>query len=540
MRGRRAALNVAAVLLGAALVVLRLAGGGDELAASEPVAAGVVAEAPAAAPAPQPTPTPTPEPTPTPTPEPTPEPTAEPVAEVPDSPLAERLGALTARTALPPGGAVGVVVLDADGTPVFAADADRALLPASTQKLFVAAAALGRLGPDFRFTTEAAGTGPVDAEGVLHGDLVLVGGIDPALATPTFAAHVNPQRPRTPLESLADQVAAAGVRHVAGSVLGDGSVLPHQPEAPGWLPRYLAGGDTTRSSGLTVDAGRRLFVERGAWRSLPSADPASEAAAALASLLAERGVTIGGGTAAAPGRPAPGEPLGVVQSPALLDLLRYMVQRSDNHLADAIFRAIGRADGDGSWASAAAATAAVLEPLDLGVAPEHLADGSGLSREDRATARSLALLDVHMTASSYGPSWRSLMAVSGESGTLRRRLVGSVAERRLAGKTGSLRDVRTLSGAVHGPDGRRYHFAVLGNGLDEDGVAAVRALQDEVVLTLAEDLHGCVRIPLPAPTPEATGAPLDDLVEIVDEAAPADEPADPTFGDIPYELDCAA
>jgi hypothetical protein len=82
--------------------------------------------------------------------------------------------------------------------------------------------------------------------------------------------------------------------------------------------------------------------------------------------------------------------------------------------------------------------------------------------------------------------------VSGESGTLRRRLGGTVAAGRVLGKTGSLRDVRSLSGAVTGPQGRRYHFAVIGNGLTAEEDAAVRVLQDELVLALTEDLYECV------------------------------------------------
>jgi serine-type D-Ala-D-Ala carboxypeptidase/endopeptidase (penicillin-binding protein 4) len=416
----------------------------------------------------------------------------------------------------------GFSVVDEAGTPVYDFDADRALLPASTQKLPVAAAALARLGPDFRFRTEIAATGPM-AGGVLDGDLVLVGGIDPALGTPAFAAHVNPKRPRTPLEALADQVARIGIAHISGDVLGDASVLPDEPVAPGWLDRYLRSGNTARSSGLTVDGGRRVFVEGGRWRSLPADDPAAQAAIALAELLLERGITIGGGAGAAPGSGAGAAVIGQVHSPPLIDLLRTTVQASDNHLADAIFRAVGRADGDGTWAGAARATSRALAPLGLAFEPAALADGSGLSRSDRLSAAALVELDRRVTASPAGAQWRSLMAVSGESGTLRRRLVGTVAQGRLLGKTGSLQDVRALSGAVEGPDGRRYHFAVIGNDLDEAGREAVRALQDAVVLALAEDLDGCRLVPAVPPVPAAP----------TDVGAPVDEGT-------PARLDCAA
>ena len=188
--------------------------------------------------------------------------------------------------------------------------------------------------------------------------------------------------------------------------------------------------------------------------------------------------------------------IAAVKSPPLTELLCYTVQRSDNHLADGIFRALGRSNGDGSWASGSNAVLAALTRLfDRGPEPSWdgavLADGSGLSRDDRLSAQLLVSLDVVMTQRA-GTRWQDLMAVTGSSGTLRRRLRGTIAEGKVLGKTGSLRDVRSLSGAVVGPDDRRYHFAVVGNGLDAAENAAVRQLQDELLLALAEDLHGCL------------------------------------------------
>jgi serine-type D-Ala-D-Ala carboxypeptidase/endopeptidase (penicillin-binding protein 4) len=468
---------------------------------------------PSTSPSTSPSPSPSPRPPPEPTPEPAPEPTPSPASAA----LTERIHRLVATTALPDGAALGIAVVDADEAPVFTTGADEALLPASTQKLFLAAAALRRLGPDFRFRTDVVAAGRV-GDGLLDGDLVILGGADPALATPAFAAHVYADRPRTPMEALTDQIVAAGVARISGSVLGDASILPHEPEGPGWLPAYLSNGDATRSSGLAVDAGRRVFQQAGRWRSAPSEDPAADAAAALHELLTSRGVEIAGAPGRAASRPESGVPLASLESPPLVELLRHTVQHSDNHLADGIFRAIGRADGDGSWASGGHALHAALAPLDLDLAHAVFSGGSGLSRLDRTSAEAVVALDARMTRSSLGSQWRSLMAVNGRSGTLRRRLLGTVAEGRLLGKTGTLRDVRSLSGAVQGPDDARYHFAIVGNGLDRAGIQAVRALQDDVVLALAEDLYECAMVPVPTPSSEvsmrAAGTPTGDGFDV--------------------------
>lgn len=428
------------------------------------------------------------------------------------APVPDRLAGLVADPALVDS-AVGVSVRQPDGTPVFEHRAEAPLLPASTQKLVVAAAAMAALGPDFRYETSLHATSAPEPGGVLHGDLVLVGSGDPALGTPLYG-QTRPDRPRTPLEALADRVVAGGITHITGGVLGDPRVFPHEPEAPGWLPRYLEEGDTARSSGLTAEGGRRLFHEGGRLRSEPAADPTANAAASLHGLLTDRGVAIDGSAASSAAPPPAPVVVGSVTSPPLLDLLRFTVQHSDNHLADAIFRTVGAVSGDASWGGSAAATQRALSTLDLDFGGAALADGSGLSRHGRLAPAFLTALDAQMTGSPLGPQWQSLMSVAGESGTLSRRLRGSVAEHRLRGKTGSLRDVVSLSGVVVGPDTPRYHFAVVANSLDPGGKDAVRRLADLLVLVLAEDLYDCRwhTTPPPGAQAEPAAAPETELV----------------------------
>jgi len=500
---------VAGVLLGAGLAVV--AAGVD--APPEPdrglretaVVAALPSVAPEAVTPPSPTPPavapppPSPTPSPTPEPSPTPSPTPEPAPGA-DEGLRARLDGLMADPAVVAAGPIAISVVDAAGTPVYERRADEAFLPASTQKLVVAASALAVLGPEHRFPTVVRATAPVGPDGVVAGDLVLVGGGDPVLATPIFAAQVEPDRPQTPLVWLADQLRDAGVRQVSGQVLGDGTALAGDPVPRGWLERYLTELHGVRTSGLTVDAGRVLGIDEGRVTGRAADDPAQNAAAQLQGLLAERGITVVGGSAATTTPPAAATELARVESPPLRDLLRHALQQSDNQLADQLFRAVGAASGDGSWTGSAAAAQSSLDVLGLDWSDAFLADGSGLSRDDRLSAGFLARLDATMSRSSLADEWDTVMALSGRSGTLRQRLVGTVAEGRLRGKTGSLSDVRTLAGTVLGPDTSRYHVAVLGNGLDAEGSAVVRNLQDAIVLALTEDLYGCVATEVPGPS----------------------------------------
>jgi serine-type D-Ala-D-Ala carboxypeptidase/endopeptidase (penicillin-binding protein 4) len=221
-------------------------------------------------------------------------------------------------------------------------------------------------------------------------------------------------------------------------------------------------------------------------------DPAAHAAEELIRLLEERGVTVvGEGRSGDIDRPFVGR-LATVRSPPMEDLLRFAVQRSDNQLTDGLFQAIGRIrTGEGSWTRGERALRQVLDRLEIDHASAVFADGSGLSRDDRLTARLLVDLDRQMTSGPHAETWLSLMAVMGESGTLRERLRGTVAAGRFHGKTGTLRDVTALSGSVIGNDGARYHLAVIANDATGPGRWAARELMDELILQLSADTAGC-------------------------------------------------
>ena len=412
---------------------------------------------------------------------------------------------------------VVVLVVDEHGREVIAHDADVPVLPASTLKIVTAAAALITFGPQARFTTRVEATAPIDGDGVLRGDLLLIGTGDPVLATPEYGRWIYPARPRTPFEDLAEQLAAAGLVRVEGDVVGVVERFDGPTVATGWPDRYFNDFDTRFADGLSVDAGVRTIVieqepepvEEGEGdaegeepeevpppgppivRIEHTREPAQHAVAELIRLLSERDVEVAGeGLVGTPTQPTVGR-FASVSSPPLEEILRFAVQRSDNQMTDAVFRAVGRQrTGVGSFASGERALLQVLDQLGIDVAGATFADGSGLSRDDRATARLLVDLDLAMRASHHASTWTSLMAVMGESGTLRNRLSGTVASGRFVGKTGTLRDVSALTGAVVAADGRRYHLAVIANA---DGQARwlARTFVDELIILLAADLRDC-------------------------------------------------
>ncbi|MFN2607389.1 MAG: D-alanyl-D-alanine carboxypeptidase/D-alanyl-D-alanine-endopeptidase [Acidimicrobiales bacterium] len=392
-----------------------------------------------------------------------------------------RLATALQRIVDQPGGPPGQTCLsvsDPDGTTAFTSNATSPLIPASTMKLETATAALARLGPASHLTTQVKAAAP-PAGGTVAGDLYLVGGGDPLLATADFAAVAGyQQQPRlaTSVEALADKVVAAGVRRVEGRVVGDESRYDTQRYVPTWLPTYATEGEIGPMGALEVNGGFTAFRPRA----IPAPAPATAAAATFTALLRARGVTVGGeageGTA-----PAPGAAVAALDSPALSDVVAVMLQESDNLTAELLVKELGfRFGGAGTTTAGLGVVRSTLASMGLSGTGTASVDGSGLDRSDRLTCD--ALQAILLRSGENGDVGKG-MAVAGRNGTLAKRFTGTPAAGRVRAKTGSLQGVNALTGWISAPDGRLLQFALLANGLPTE--SAGTGLEDRVVTALA-------------------------------------------------------
>jgi serine-type D-Ala-D-Ala carboxypeptidase/endopeptidase (penicillin-binding protein 4) len=146
----------------------------------------------------------------------------------------------------------GIQVMDlASGKVLYSRNADRLFVPASNAKLFTLALALARLGPDYRFETRVLADAAPGAEGRLRGALRLAGGGDPNLSARPIPYRPNSKSgdPLGPMEQLADQVVAHGVKRVDGGIVGDDTWYVWEPYPEGW-----AVDDTQYDYGAPVSA----------------------------------------------------------------------------------------------------------------------------------------------------------------------------------------------------------------------------------------------------------------------------------------------
>ena len=132
----------------------------------------------------------------------------------------------------------GLLIVDGEsGETLYEQNADKYFVPASNMKLFTTALALAKLGPDYRFHTTLETQGTISAEGVLNGDLTLVGRGDPNLSNRKFPYELKEEfdgPPQKALVELADALVAKGVKQISGDVIGDDSYFPRERYPNGW------------------------------------------------------------------------------------------------------------------------------------------------------------------------------------------------------------------------------------------------------------------------------------------------------------------
>lgn len=145
-------------------------------------------------------------------------------------------------------------------------------------------------------------------------------------------------------------------------------------------------------------------------------------------------------------------------------------KNSQNLFAECLLKRSGYAwakrrsatDPRGGWANGARAVVDAIQGAQIDTAGLVVADGSGLSRDNRCTARQLASLLAWSHRQEFGSLFHSSLATAGVDGSLRKRLKSSGG--RVHAKTGTMRGVRALAGFVDSSDGPRFAFAIMFNG----------------------------------------------------------------------------
>jgi D-alanyl-D-alanine carboxypeptidase/D-alanyl-D-alanine-endopeptidase (penicillin-binding protein 4) len=406
-----------------------------------------------------------------------------------------------------PEAAVGVVVQELDARqPSVSVNAGQPMHPASTMKLVTTLAALELLGPAFTWRTEALAAGEVRGD-LLDGDLVLRGGGDPRLTIENFWTLLRHLRQRGVREIRGDLVLDRGAFAIeareAGVLDGD----PHRayntpPDALlvnfRALMLHFVPDPVARTVGVLLDPplpqvrlSSKLAFEAGgqcdAWLARIGIQVQATASAATihvggsfpgdcgerqrpVSVLSHGQYLLGlfqtlwrdlggvfGGSVRDAATPPGARALASLRSASLSEVVRDINKWSNNVMAQQLYLTLGMREpgAPATWARSERAVQQWLRQRQLSMPELVLENGSGLSRVERISARSMADLLIAAYAGPTMPEFIASLPLAAVDGTMRKRLPGTPVAGHAHIKTGSLNEVRTVAGYVLDARGRR-------------------------------------------------------------------------------------
>ena len=399
-----------------------------------------------------------------------------------------------------------------DGQVVFSRNSDDLLNPASNTKLVTSAAALIRLGPEYRFSTDYLGDRPIQRGGRVR-TLFVKGRGDPSVTTER-------------LDGLVADLWHRGLRSVGDIVLDD-SFFDREEFGPGWeqetsdkawaagvgalslnhnaVAIYVTPGDRpgarakvevdpdardyfiveSRVSTIRANGRRKLrpHTEAAGDRTrivvegrIPKGgdtlvmyrrvgDPTFYYGQTLRMLLRQRGISVTGRVKRAP-VPESAVLIQSYDSPELAEIVRDMNKVSSNFIAEMLIKTLGAElkGTPGTWPKGLEVAEDLLAELGIPRGTYVLRNGSGLNDTNRFTSRQFAtLLQGVWKRFPVASEYVSSLGIAARDGTMRLRMEGTDAAGRLRAKTGTLERVTALSGYVQSLGGERFVFSVLVN-----------------------------------------------------------------------------
>ncbi len=425
---------------------------------------------------------------------------------------------------------LAAIPLDGQGSGILY-NADVSVNPASTMKLVTTYAALEQLGPTYQWKTEFYGDGPLKG-GVLNGNLYLKGGGDPKLNMEKLWLMMRDLRANGVMQITGDlildrsyfnqpqlpvfnddggdpnrpylvnpdslMVNLKSVRMITRTDSGKVSVMMEPPltnvridnqvkalpaaKCPAWPDvRY---NPVTQADGTRLVVTGKLAEGCSAQSYLALLDHPGYAAGAVRAIWQELGGTIAG-TDRLGSVPKDAKLLARSFSPDLTEIVRDINKYSNNTMARQLFLSLGARYRTGADADDAKAAQRVIRSwlAKKGITAPHLVieNGSGLSRDERVSAREMAGMLQAAWHSPYAAEFIASMPLVGMDGTMRKRLKHTAMEGQAHIKTGTLNNVRAIAGFTRTAKGQNWVVVAILNDPRPWGASAIL---DQILLDI--------------------------------------------------------
>ncbi|MEC3876786.1 D-alanyl-D-alanine carboxypeptidase/D-alanyl-D-alanine endopeptidase [Chryseobacterium salviniae] len=366
------------------------------------------------------------------------------------------------------------------------------LVPASTTKLLTTETAMSMLGENYRWNTQLEYSGSIDENGVLNGNLYIVGSGDPSLGTNKAGAWAY----RDIISDFKEGLSREGIKKVNGDIIIQTALfkgnITKLPENVVWLENnnyYLPAGTTReinpaneklivkKSSSFSTE--KRFFYVSPYNNQMVYADKYEgdgilttklpDAPAYLANsfrtTLVKSGIPVTGKVIPkmTDANPENRKMVSMYKSPTLADIIYYTNQHSDNGLAEALLKTVGfQGVGDQTTESGRKVVTEHLRKEGFDMMGLNYIDGSGLSRSNNVTPISQVKFLSSLMDEKYYTTYFNSLPVGGQSGTLKRMFNGT-GNGQVFAKTGTLNKVKTLAGYMKTNTGKTLVFSLMVN-----------------------------------------------------------------------------
>ncbi len=355
-----------------------------------------------------------------------------------------------------------VMIIDLnDGRVMAELNSGLPLIPASVTKAVTIGALLRKSGIDYRYDTKVYAEGPIK-EGVLKGNLVIVGSGDPSLG-----ASCDP-RSTDFIEECIVGLRKKGIRTIEGTIEVDCSVFAEPACHPSW-----AAADTRAYYGTGC---RGFNFEQNRFGKSANQNPVGTFIGKLKSRLASEGIELKDESCEG----KRGTMIAEHKSPPIDEIMRSCMMRSDNLYAEALLRTLALVeDKCGSTEEGARLSARMWKKDGIDCTDVNLVDGSGLSRTNRMTAKFLAGVLKKMSGN---VDYVSFFPLAGAEGTLRNFLKDTPLDSYIAMKTGSMNGIQSYAGYKLDEEYAPTHIVVIMTNKFPGSRAAFRSACSDLLL----------------------------------------------------------